>query len=348
VLRTDVSGSPSFQELLQRVKQVTLEAYANQEVPFEQVVQQLQPERKPGRQPLFQALFVLAPTLTEYERNWQVDLCDIDKGTSECDLYFEADDRPEGIIGRFEYSTELFDDATIRRLIGHFQTLLEGIVANPTQRIVDLPLLTTAEQQQLTQWNRSLVEYPQTACLHELFEIQVDRTPDAVAVTFQSQQLTYRELNQRANQFAHYLQTVGIEPNGLVGLCVDPSLDLAIAILGILKAGAAYVPLDPAYPQERLAYILEDTQAALMVTQSHLIECLPSCSAQLICLDTDWTSITHCPTTAPVSNVTPDNLAYIIYTSGSTGQPKGVLINHFNVVRLFQAIEPQFQFSSHD
>jgi amino acid adenylation domain-containing protein len=348
VLRTDLSGAPSFQEVVQRVRRVTLEAYANQELPFEQVVQQLQPERKPGHQPLFQALFVLAPPLRDCDRNWQVDLWDIDKGTTECDLYFEADARPEGIIGRFEYSTDLFDAETIQRLIGHFQTLLEGIVANPDQPIAELPLLTPAEHHQLAQWNPTFVEPPRTACLHELFVAQVDRTPDAVAVTFQQDQLTYRELDQRANQFAHYLQTLGIEPDGLVGLCVDVSLDLAIAILGILKAGGAYVPLDPTYPQERLAYTLEDMQAAFIVTQSHLVERLPVHSAQVICLDTDWPSIAHCPSTTPVSNVTSDNLAYIIYTSGSTGKPKGVLINHFNVVRLFQATQSWFQFGTQD
>jgi amino acid adenylation domain-containing protein len=348
VLRTDVSGAPSFQEVLRRVRRVTLEAYANQDLPFEQVVQQVQPERKPGRQPLFQALFVLAPPLTDCDRNWQIDLRDVDKGTTECDLYFEADDRPEGIIGRFEYSTELFDSSTIERLIGHFQTLLAGIVANPTLPIAELPLLTPAEQHQLAQWNQTFVQYPNHLCLHQLIEAQVERTPDAIAVVFEQEKLTYRELNQRANQLAAHLQTLGVGTDVLVGVCMERSLELVVALLGVLKAGGAYVPLDPGYPQERLAFMLQDAQVPVLLTQSALVKRLPQHQAHVICLDIDWQTIARSNGEPIACEVTPAHLAYVIYTSGSTGKPKGTMNTHAGICNRLLWMQDAYQLSESD
>ena len=233
----------------------------------------------------------------------------------------------------------MFDIDTITQINEHFQILLAGIVANPNRAICELPLLTEREQQQLlVEWQDPQIEYPQDKCIHHWFEEQVDRTPDGIAIVFENQQLTYRELNNRANQLASYLMTLGVRPDTLVGICVDRSVETIVGILGILKAGGAYVPLDPSNPQDRLEYILKNAQVQILVTQSTLLEILPECE-QIVCLDTDRQTISQDPETNPVGNVHGRNLAYIIYTSGSTGKPKGVLVNHYNVVRLFTATE---------
>ncbi|MCF3578208.1 non-ribosomal peptide synthetase [Planktothrix agardhii] len=253
------------------------------------------------------------------------------------------------MLVRISYDTNRFDDGTITRLLGHFQTLLEGIISNPEARVSQLSLLTEFEKQQLLiDGHNSEVDYPVDKCIHQLFEEQVERTPDAVAVVFECQQLTYNELNCRANQLAHYLQSLGVKPDELVGIGVERSLEMIVGILGILKAGGAYVPLDPEYPQERLNFMLEDSQVKVLVTQAKLVESIPQHQAQLICLDTDWEKIAQNITSNPESGVKPDNLTYIIYTSGSTGKPKGVLVNHANVVRLFAATDSWYHFNSQD
>ncbi|MEH2283677.1 MAG: amino acid adenylation domain-containing protein [Nostoc sp.] len=247
------------------------------------------------------------------------------------------------------YNTSRFDSATITRMLGHFQTLLSSIVSNPEQRISDLQLLTPSEVEQLlVEWNDTKTDYPQDQCIHQLFEAQVEKTPNAIAVVFENHQLTYRELNAKANQLAHYLQKLGVKPEVLVGICVERSLNMVISILAILKAGGAYVPLDPLYPPERLAFILQDAEVSVLLTQQHLIENLPQHQTNVVCLDTDWESITQESQQNPISECTSDNLAYIIYTSGSTGQPKGVLVNHSNVVRLFAATESWYKFNQND
>jgi amino acid adenylation domain-containing protein len=227
-------------------------------------------------------------------------------------------------------------------MLGHLQTLLESMVTNPKQQLSDLSLLTQAERHQLVEWNNTQVDYPQDACIHQLFEAQVERTPDAVAAVFEDQQLTYRELNQRANQLAHYLRELGVEPEVLVGICVERSIEMVIGLLGILKAGGAYVPLDPEYPQERLSFMLRDTQAPLLLTQKRLIGCLPESTARIVYLDADWTLISQNQQN-PVSGVTSKNLAYVMYTSGSTGQPKGVMIAHRGVCNHLLWIPTVFQ-----
>jgi len=237
------------------------------------------------------------------------------------------------------YDCRRFDRATITRMLGHFQTLLQGMATAPEISLKDLPLLTEAEKHQLlVEWNDSGVKYPQDKCIHQLFEAQVEKTPDAVAVVFEDKQLTYQELNSRANQLAHYLQKLGVKPEVLVGICVERSLDMVIGLLGILKAGGAHVPLDPAYPQERLAFILSDSQASLLLTQQKLLEKLPTHQARVLCLDPNWE---HISSENPVNLTTCDCLAYVIYTSGSTGKPKGVQIPHSAVVNFLTSMQRQ-------
>ena len=237
-----------------------------------------------------------------------------------------------------------FDAATIRRMLGHFQVLLESIITHPEQRISELSLLGAAERHQLlVEWNNIQAEYPQDKCIHHLFEAQVERTPNAVAVTFEEQQLTYQELNARANQLAHHLQALGVGPEVLVGICMESSLEMIVGLLGILKAGGAYVPLDPAYPQERLAFMLENTQVKLLLTKQSLLESLPQSQAQVVNLDTDWQEIQQHSQNNPDTEVHSNNLVYVIYTSGSTGQPKGVLITHRNLVNAYFAWEEAYQ-----
>ncbi|MBW4564790.1 MAG: amino acid adenylation domain-containing protein [Mojavia pulchra JT2-VF2] len=242
-----------------------------------------------------------------------------------------------------------FDDAKITRILGHLQTLLLGMVANPQQRICELPLLTATERYQLLEeWNNTQVDYPQDQCIHQLFEAQVEKTPDAVAVVFENQQLTYRELNAKANQLAQYLQKLGVKKEVLVGICVERSLEMIIALLAILKTGGAYIPLDPTYPQERLAFMLEDSQISVLLTQQHLLKTLPPNYAQVICLDSDWESIAAHQQNPLDSNIDASNLSYTIYTSGSTGKPKGVQIRHRSVVNFLTAMQQKLQLTNTD
>jgi amino acid adenylation domain-containing protein/thioester reductase-like protein len=235
------------------------------------------------------------------------------------------------------YDSRRFDAATITQLLGHFQTLLESIIANPQQRLGDLPLLTAAEQQLLVEWNQTAAPFERQQTLHDLFEAQVAPRPDAIAAVFQGQSLSYRELDQRANQLARALQALNVGPETLVGICVERSLELVVAILGVLKAGGAYVPLDPAYPRERLAFMIEDARLPVLLTQASLLDQLPDHQAQVVCLDRDWPAIARHEPSAPPSGATPQNLAYVIYTSGSTGRPKGTLVTHYGVANLSAA-----------
>jgi amino acid adenylation domain-containing protein/non-ribosomal peptide synthase protein (TIGR01720 family) len=349
VLRTDLSGNPSFLKLLERVREVTLEADAHRDLPFEHLVQTLQPERSSSQNPLFQVSFVLEPPMPALDSGWNMSQLDVDTGTAKFDLTLELDERPEGIIGRIEYSTDLFESSTISRMIGHFQALLEGIVANPIARISDLPLLTETERHQLlVEWNNTTTDYPQDKCIHQLFEEQVERIPSSVAVVFEGEQLTYGELNRRANKLAHYLQSLGVGPEVLVGICVERSLEMIVGLLGILKAGGAYVPIDPAYPPERLAYILSDSRLPVLLTQQKLVASLPEHQARVVYLDTDWEKIYAESELSPISGATPENLAYVIYTSGSTGKPKGVLIPHSGLLNLMIWHQRAFQVTSSD
>ncbi|KYC36605.1 non-ribosomal peptide synthetase [Scytonema hofmannii PCC 7110] len=331
VLRTKLDGKLSFRDLLFQVKSTALEAYVHQDLPFEKLVEELQPERDLSYNPLFQVMFVLQnmPLPTPKLSNISIIGQESYSGTAKFDLTLFMEDSEQGLVATAEYNTDLFNADTITRMLGHFQTMLEGIIANPDNAIVDLPLLTASEKHQLiVDWNDTLTDYPYNQCIHHLFKQQVERTPNAIAVVFENQQLTYRELNNQANRVAHYLQKLGVIPEVLVGICMERSLSMVVGLLGILKAGGAYVPLDPAHPKERLAFILEDTQSPVLLTQQRLIEKLPTDSTKVVCLDSDWEEIARECSQNPVCEINSANLAYVIYTSGSTGKPKGTLIPH--------------------
>jgi amino acid adenylation domain-containing protein len=331
VLRADLSGNPPFSELLLRIRDMCLGAYAHQDLPFEKLVQELQLERDLSRNPLFQVMFVLQNATRPFTKfpGLRVEPIEIEANRSPFDLSLCLRERDGKYIGYIEYSTDLFDRDRVERMADHYQTLLGGIVADPNQPIATLPILTEAERHQiLIEWNDTAADYPKDKCIHELFEAQVEKTPHAIAVGFGDRQLTYRELDRRANQLAHYLRGCGVGPEKLVAICVDRSLEMAVGLLGILKAAGAYVPLDPEDPRDRLDFVLHDAQMPILITQKHLLKRIPTHYSRLICLDSDWIDISLNSETVPVCKTTAENLAYVIYTSGSTGQPKGVMIPH--------------------
>ena len=291
-LRIDLSANPSFRSMLGRLKETAIEAFSNQDLPFEKLLEGLRLKRNPDRAPLFQVMFNFenVPRSSHETESVSMEEFDFDPGTAPFDLDMEIIEGDEGLSCRLTFNTALFDPGTAERMLGHYESLLEGIVANPQERISDLPLLSEVEKHQLlVEWNDTEADYPKDQCLHELFEAQVERTPDVVAVVFEQQQLTYRELNSRANQLAHYLRKQGVGPEVLVGICVERSLEMIIGLLGILKAGGAYVPLDPSYPRERLAFMLEDTGTPVLVTQKKFVaELPPEHQARVVCLDTEW------------------------------------------------------------
>ncbi|MBE9209301.1 amino acid adenylation domain-containing protein [Nostoc sp. LEGE 06077] len=340
VLRTNLAGNLSFRELLKQVREVTLGAYSHQDLPFEQLVEELQPERNLSHTPLFQVMLALqnAPMTELKLPGLSINIEEVDTEKSQFDLTLFLKETHQGLMGVFEYNSDLFDADTITRIQGHFQTLLAGIIANPEQNLASLPILAPPEiQQLLATQNHTQTDYP-FVCIHQLFAAQVEQTPDAIAVVFENQQLTYRELNQKANQLAHYLQKLGVGAEVLVGICVERSLEMVIALLGILKAGGAYLPLDPAYPSERLGYMLADSQLAVLLTQKSLLANLPPHDAQVVCLDDEWERISQENISNHTHKLTPENLAYLIYTSGSTGKPKGVQITHGGVVNFLTAM----------
>jgi amino acid adenylation domain-containing protein len=351
VLRTDLAGNPSFRELLRRVREVCLAAYARQDLPFERLVEELRLERDMSRNPLFQVMFVLEnislraaelPGLT-------LSAIEADSETALFDLTLQIIDTKQGLTAAFVYNTDLFDAATIARMLGNFQTLLEAVVGDPDKRLSNLALLTKTERQQLlVQWNDTKTDYPQEVSVHELFEEQVERTPDAVAVVCEGEQLTYQELNRRSNQLAHHLRALGVGPEVAVGVCLERSLEMVIGLLAILKAGGVYVPLDPAYPTERLAFMLKDAQVPVLLTLERLVAGLPECEAGVICLDSGWGTIASESGENPINLTTPENLAYIIYTSGSTGQPKGVLVSHGSIADYCRTTQRYYELDASD
>ncbi len=282
VLRTNLSGDPTFDELLTRVKKVALGAYTHQDLPFDQLVEAVQPERDTSRTPLFQVMFNvqdysnlpempgLALELPEMP-GLALSLVKIDTKTAQFDLSVSIEITHQAVAASFYYNTDLFDASTITKMLRHFENLLSGIAAHPQTRLSNLPLLSEADRQELLEFstNKSQISnYQPEQCIHQQFEAQVEQTPDAVAVIFENQCLTYRELNQRSNQLAHYLKTLGVKPEVLVGICIERSLEMVVGLLAILKAGGAYLPLDPAYPQERLDLMLKDAQVSVLLTSS--------------------------------------------------------------------------------
>ncbi len=331
-LRMNASGDPSFREMQKRARTAILGALSHDDVPFGSLVQEFLPERDLSRNPILQVLISLAPPMPKVDDGWDLKQMSVDAGAAKFDLDLELDDRPDGIRGRFVYNTDLFDHATIARTLGHWQTLLESAVANPDQPISKIGLMTAAEKEQLAAWNRTQVEYPQGQCIHQLVEAQAERTPSAVAVQQDKQTLTYRELNSRANQLAHSLRKRGVGADVPVGICLQSSPEMMVALLGVLKAGAACLALDPKYPQERLAYMIEDARVAVLIADSRTAENFPNHSAEVIDIDLDWGRIAQESTDNPGVEMTPENLAYLIYTSGSTGKPRGVQLTHRGLV----------------
>jgi len=329
VIRTNLAGNPTFRELLGRVREIALEAYAHQDVPFESVVEAVDPLRDPSQTPLFQVMFVLhnVPMPAIELTGLKLTPLDVESGTATFDLTLVMQ-VGEKLRASVEYNTDLFEAATIRRMIGHFINLLEGITSNPGQRISHLPLLSESERRQmLMEWNDTRTAYD-GSCIHQLFELQVERRPTAIAAVFKNQHLTYQQLNERSNRLATRLRNLGIGPGVCAGICVERSLEMIIGLLGILKAGGAYIPLDPTYPKDRLQFILHDAQPPALLTQQRFLKKLTPARASVICLDADQDCIAEEPLEKLTNRATPDDLAYIMYTSGSTGSPKGVMISH--------------------
>jgi amino acid adenylation domain-containing protein len=354
VCRANLAGNPTFKEFLAQVRHTVSKAKEHQDYPFPLLVKQLAPERDSSRPPLFQVSLTwqkhgwyenaqksslpMSPYVIEgHQRGaaFDIDLAIIETG-SEFQLCWQ-------------YNTDLFDAPTVERIAGNYQTLLLSILTNPIQRVSALPLLTQAERHQLlVEWNNTQVDYRLDQCMHQLFEEQVRKTPDALAVVYEDEQLTYQELNARANKIAHHLRTLGVVGEVLVGICLERSPLMIIGLLGILKAGGAYVPLDPAYPADRLAHMLNDSQASVLLTQRQLVDSIPKTGAQVICLDSDWELISHQSEKNPLTSVQASNLAYVIYTSGSTGAPKGVMIEHRSLVNFTQSVRDKYGMSNTD
>ncbi|NMG08551.1 non-ribosomal peptide synthetase [Brasilonema sp. UFV-L1] len=366
VLRADLSGNPTFEAFLSQVRSTVLDAFAHQDYPFARLVEQLQPIRDPSRSPLFQVMFVLQKAHLQNQEGLaafalgetgariklgelELESLSLEKRIAQFDLTLMMALVDGQLSGSWQYNTDLFDATTIARMAGHFQTLLEGIVADPQQHVSLLPLLTKLERQQLlVEWNATQVDYASDLCLHQQFEAQVERTPDTVAVVFEKEQLTYAQLNRRANQLAHHLQALGVQPEVLVGIYLERSVEMVVSILATLKAGGAYVPYDPTYPKERLAFMLEDAQVPVLLTQQKFLEALPEHGAQVVCLDKDAEVYAHKRIDNPTSHVTTNNLAYVIYTSGSTGKPKGVMNTHRGICNRLDWMQETYQLTTVD
>ncbi len=351
-LRTDLSGNPTFRELLGRVREGLLDVQDHRAIPFDKVVELLRPRRDPSRAPLFQTMLIWK------DRGVQMQFIELEGLTvshlaahtraAKYDLTLYLTDAGDEIWLEVEYCTDLFSADMIGRLVGHFQTLLDGIVANPEERLDALPLLTSAEcQQVLVEWNDTAADYPRDSCLHELFEEQVERTPGKVAVVFEDNRYTYSELNQRADQLARHLRSLGVGPEVLVGLYLERSLEMVVGLMGVLKAGGAYLPLDPSYPADRLGFMLDDARPRVVLTQRRFADALPPHASAVVCLDAPTAQTAVTPTDSRndwddqgevLGKPSPDSLAYVLYTSGSTGRPKGVQIPQRALVNLLTSM----------
>nr|WBQ34533.1 non-ribosomal peptide synthase [Okeania sp. VPG18-21] len=350
VMYTDLGGEPSFTEVLRRVRQTAIEAYAHQDLPFEKLVEELQPERSLSHNPLFQVMFALQQSelinpsfsLPNLEVGWY-------RGaetevTVRVDLELHLWQEGEEINGYCAYNRDLFAADTIKRMLTHYENILSAAVETPEQPINLLPILSAKERQKLlVGWNKTQIDYPTNKCIHELFAAQVEKSPDAVALVFEEQELTYSQLNRKANQLAHELQRLGVVPEVLVGICVQRSVEMVVGLLAILKAGGAYVPLDPNYPRSRLSQILEQAQLHMLLTDSQSQSQLPATETSVILIDKHL-EVTANPSTHPVSDVQPQNLAYVLFTSGSTGRPKGVAIEHRSPVCLVSWAQTVFDY----
>jgi amino acid adenylation domain-containing protein len=351
VLRTDLSDNPRFHKFLKQIREVTLGAFAHQDVPFEKLVEELQPERDMGRTPLFQVMFSLqnSPMPEMKLSDVTMTLLQDDSTTSAFDLTLDITERSQSLDCLLEYSTELFDRSSAQRILNHFTNLLESIVANPHQRVRELPLLTAAEREQiLVDWNNTATEHDREVCVHELVEAQAARTPEAVALIFADQRVTYAELNQRANQLAHYLKERGVGPETRVGILLERSVEMAVSLLAILKAGGAYAAFDTTYPAERLRYMFEDSGVALILTERSVMASQPDLGARAILIEEIRTSQEGWLAPAVAGDSHPANIAYLVYTSGSTGRPKGILIEHRSLVNAAYAFINKHRMTGRD
>lgn len=336
VLRVDVSGNPTFRDLLGRVREASLGAFTHQDLPFEKLVEELHPSRDLSRNPLFQVSFQLLPEFGGIEEaEPPTRSAEIDQGTAMFDLGLDIWETDNGLSGMIEYSADLFERHTLRRMATHYRNLLASVAANPERRISELSVLSADEERQiLVDWNQTAASYPKGVTLHQLFEEQVARTPDKVAVVFEQRRLTYGELNCRANQLAHYLKRFGIGPDVVVGICLERSPETLISLLAVLKAGACYVALEASYPQERLTFMLLDAKAKVVVTHSHLADRIPA-NLRCVNIDLDEQAFAREATENPPPEARAENLAVVIYTSGSTGRPKGVMLTHRGLCNRF-------------
>jgi amino acid adenylation domain-containing protein len=335
VLRTDVAGDLSFRELLLRVREVALGAYSHQDMPFEMLVEQLRPERNLSHTPLFQVVFSMQNVPTEVlelpDLSWYPVASEV--RTAKFDMTMNMTEQAGQFVGGLEYNTDLFDRSTIVTMLEHFQRLLELVTENPDAQLSSLSLLREdVRRDLLVDRNDTRAEYPRHLCIQQLFEAHAERAANEIAVVFGGEQLTYGELNSRANQLCRHLTSLGVGRDTRVGLFLEHSIETVTAILAVLKAGAAYVPLEPAHPAARLSFIIEDAALPVILTQSQIVPRLPQSNAQVVCLDTDWSDISLHAGDDPARTSTPEDLAYVIYTSGSTGEPKGVKIRHCSLV----------------
>lgn len=350
VLRSDLSKAPALNQLLQQMRETTLDAYAHQDLPFEKLVTELQPKRDLSRQPLVQVMIVLQDELPEQRITDDVIVRPAipDNGTAKMDLILLFMEAPQGIQGILEYDIGLFDHPMMERLAGHFRAVLSTMVQAPQTSVKEIPLLSETERTQLLNWNKIQAKIETTGTLHHLFEKQADYSPEAVALVCEGQSATYAELNKRANQLSHYLRNLDVKPDVRVGIYMDRSLEMVVAILGVLKAGGAYVPLDPGCPAERLQFMVEDATVQWLLTEHSLLPRLPQSDARVLALELHWDEIAGQSITNPTPTATTSNIAYVIYTSGSTGKPKGVMVTHANVVCLLNSAQEHYCFSSTD
>ena len=351
VLRTDLSGNPTFRELLQRVRQVALEAYAHQDAPFERLVEELQPERSLSHAPLFQVMLVLQNASSD-----EIDLSGLrmsalkaESGTAKFDLILDLVETEKELIGVCEYSAELFEASTIDRLLEHLRVILEGVTADPDRRISDLALLHEHERYQvLSAWNDTQIEYPSKRCIHELFEQVVELAPDQIAVIYEGKRVTYDELNRRANQLANCLIELGVRPDELIGILMERSVEMVVSLLAVLKAGGAYVPMDPAYPRERLAHMTENSRVKVLICQERLGNLVEVQGGRIVWIDRDSAEIDGFSQENPATRLGEENLAYVIYTSGSTGKPKGAMNRHGSIANRLLWMQHQYQLHCDD
>lgn len=350
VLRCDLAGDPTVHEFLRRVRQVAISAYAHQDLPFEKLVEELNPQRNLSTNPLFQVMFSLQPAPNDALNlagiAWHV--LPVQHSTSLFDLSMNLYEMQEKLVGVVEYDIDLYESETITRLVGHYQQILAGMATDPQQRLSHLPLLTAAEREQQQSWNATSTEDCHEVCLHELFEAQAGLVPDAVAAVFEDQHLTYSVLDRQANQLARCLQEMGVKPETLVGICLERELLLIVALLGVLKAGGAYVPLDPDYPSERLAFMLSDANVAVLLLRKRLLSRLAPQNLTVVFLDEDNDHLWSQMPTCPIGRTVPDNLAYVIYTSGSTGRPKGAMLTHRGICNRLQWMQETYQLQATD